>query len=83
MALKDADRNARVQEAYASLQRASLDRTEAAAKGELPLIQVGTATCGRAAGALETLETILPALPHAIELLQGRKGGDRHPDTKS
>jgi molybdenum cofactor synthesis domain-containing protein len=28
----------------------------------------------------ENLETILPALPHAIELLQGRKGGDRHPD---
>lgn len=28
----------------------------------------------------ENLETILPALPHAIELLQGRKGTDRHPD---
>jgi molybdenum cofactor synthesis domain-containing protein len=28
----------------------------------------------------ENLETILPALPHAIELLQGRKGADRHPD---
>ena len=28
----------------------------------------------------ENLETILPALPHAIELLQGRKGRDRHPD---
>jgi molybdopterin adenylyltransferase len=28
----------------------------------------------------ENLETILPALPHAIELLQGRKGSDRHPD---
>jgi molybdopterin adenylyltransferase len=28
----------------------------------------------------ENLETILPALPHAIELLQGQKGADRHPD---
>ena len=28
----------------------------------------------------ENLETLLPALPHAIELLQGRKGADRHPD---
>ena len=28
----------------------------------------------------ENLATILPALPHAIELLQGRKGADQHPD---
>jgi molybdenum cofactor synthesis domain-containing protein len=28
----------------------------------------------------ENLETILPALPHAVELLQGSKGLDRHPD---
>ena len=28
----------------------------------------------------ENLETILPALPHAIELLQGRKGADVHQD---
>jgi len=28
----------------------------------------------------ENLETVLSALPHAIELLQGRKGTDRHPD---
>jgi molybdopterin adenylyltransferase len=28
----------------------------------------------------ENLETILPALPHAIELLQGQKGADKHPD---
>lgn len=28
----------------------------------------------------ENLETILPALPHAVELLQGSKGSDRHPD---
>jgi molybdenum cofactor synthesis domain-containing protein len=31
----------------------------------------------------ENLETILPALPHAVELLQGRKGADRHPDERS
>lgn len=31
---------------------------------------------------LENLETILPALPHAIELLQGQKGADRHPDER-
>jgi molybdenum cofactor synthesis domain-containing protein len=30
----------------------------------------------------ENLETLLPALPHAIELLQGRKGADRHPDAQ-
>lgn len=30
----------------------------------------------------ENLEAILPALPHAIELLQGRKGADRHPDSE-
>jgi molybdopterin adenylyltransferase len=30
----------------------------------------------------ENLETILPALPHAIELLQGRKGADQHPDAQ-
>jgi len=28
----------------------------------------------------ENLETILPALPHALELLRGEKGTDRHPD---
>jgi molybdopterin adenylyltransferase len=28
----------------------------------------------------ENLETILPALPHAIQLLQGRKGADGHAD---
>jgi molybdopterin adenylyltransferase len=30
----------------------------------------------------ENLETILPALPHAVELMQGGKGTDRHPDEK-
>jgi molybdenum cofactor synthesis domain-containing protein len=28
----------------------------------------------------ENLETIVPALPHAVELLHGEKGADRHPD---
>ena len=30
----------------------------------------------------ENLETILPALPHAIELLHGEKGADEHPDQR-
>lgn len=30
----------------------------------------------------ENLETILPALPHAVELLHGQKGTDRHPDER-
>jgi molybdenum cofactor synthesis domain-containing protein len=30
----------------------------------------------------ENLEVLLPALPHAIDLLHGRKGGDRHPDAQ-
>jgi molybdopterin adenylyltransferase len=31
----------------------------------------------------ENLATILPALPHAVELLRGEKGADRHPDATS
>jgi molybdopterin adenylyltransferase len=31
----------------------------------------------------ENLETILPALPHALELLRGEKGADRHPDLET
>jgi molybdopterin biosynthesis enzyme MoaB len=30
----------------------------------------------------ENLETLLPALPHALELLRGEKGADRHPDSE-
>ncbi|MFC2016075.1 molybdopterin adenylyltransferase [Chloroflexota bacterium] len=37
---------------------------------------------GSPKAARENLGTILPALPHAIELLQGRKGTDRHPDSR-
>jgi molybdenum cofactor synthesis domain-containing protein len=35
---------------------------------------------GSPKGVRENLETILPALPHAVELLQGQRGADRHPD---
>ena len=31
----------------------------------------------------ENLDVLLPALPHAVELLQGRKGSDHHPDTQA
>jgi len=31
----------------------------------------------------ENLETILPALPHALELLQGARGADQHHDLKA
>jgi molybdopterin adenylyltransferase len=31
----------------------------------------------------ENLETILPALPHAVELLRGEKGADRHLDEQT
>jgi len=31
----------------------------------------------------ENLQTILPALPHAIDLLRGEKSADRHPDEKN
>ena len=50
--MKAPDRNARIEEAYSRLQKASHDRYEGNAKGDLPVILVGTATCGRAAGAL-------------------------------
>ncbi|MGW8320907.1 MAG: NADH-quinone oxidoreductase subunit F, partial [Thermodesulfobacteriota bacterium] len=52
------DREARVEKAYSLLREASLARHKSDAREDLPVIQVGTATCGRAAGALETLETI-------------------------
>jgi NADH-quinone oxidoreductase subunit F len=58
MAKTQSDRIEGVQKAYSHLQEASLDRTKATGGDDLPVILVGTATCGRAAGALETLETI-------------------------
>jgi molybdenum cofactor synthesis domain-containing protein len=36
---------------------------------------------GSPKAARENLEAVMPALPHAIELLQGRKGADRHPNS--
>ncbi len=58
MDAKESDRGGRVREAYALLRQGAVDRCEAEAKDQLPIIQVGTATCGRAAGALETLAAI-------------------------
>jgi NADH-quinone oxidoreductase subunit F len=58
MDVKESHRNGTVHKAYSSLREASLDRHKAESKEGLPVLQVGTATCGRAAGALETLETI-------------------------
>ena len=52
------EKKARVRKAYALLQQASLDRHNPDAGNDTPVVRVGTATCGRAAGALETLETI-------------------------
>jgi NADH-quinone oxidoreductase subunit F len=47
-----------VRKAYSLLREAVLDRTGAEPNKDLPIIQVGTATCGRAAGALGTLGAI-------------------------
>ncbi len=58
MSSNTSDKESRVREVYSSLQKAVLDRNEAERKDDLPVIQVGTATCGRAAGALETLDAI-------------------------
>lgn len=58
MNMESADKKARVEKAYSLLREASLARYESDSKDGLPVIQVGTATCGRAAGALETLEAI-------------------------
>ena len=56
--MKVPDRNARIEAAYSRLLQGSRDRYEKDGKEDLPVILVGTATCGRAAGALETLETL-------------------------
>jgi molybdenum cofactor synthesis domain-containing protein len=63
----------------ASLQitpHAMLSRAVAGIRGATLIINLP----GSPKAVRENLETILPALPHAIELLQGRKGADRHPD---
>ena len=55
---------------------AMLSRAVAGIRGQTFIVNLP----GSPKAARENLETILPALPHAIELLQGRKGADRHPD---
>ena len=65
----------------ASLQitpHAMLSRAVAGIRGATLIVNLP----GSRKAVLENLETILPALPHAVELLQGRKGADRHPDER-
>lgn len=64
----------------ASLQitpHAMLSRAVAGIRGRTLIINLP----GSPKAVRENLETILPALPHALELLRGEKGADRHPDT--
>lgn len=66
----------------ASLQitpHAMLSRAVAGIRGVTLIINLP----GSPKAVCENLETLLPALPHAIELLQGRKGADRHPDQQN
>jgi NADH-quinone oxidoreductase subunit F len=56
--VESADKEARVQKAYSLLQEVSHNRHKSDVADDSAVIRVGTATCGRAAGALETLETI-------------------------
>ena len=63
----------------ASLQitpHAMLSRAVAGIRGRTLIINLP----GSPKAVRENLETILPALPHALELLRGEKGADRHPD---
>jgi molybdopterin adenylyltransferase len=55
---------------------AMLSRAVAGIRGKTLIVNLP----GSPKAVRENLDTILPALPHAIELLQGRKGTDRHPD---
>ena len=65
----------------ASLQitpHAMLSRAVAGIRGRTLIINLP----GSPKAVRENLETILPALPHALELLRGEKGADRHPDVE-
>lgn len=58
---------------------AMLSRAVAGIRGHTLIINLP----GSPKAVRETLETILPALPHAIELLQGQKGADQKHDYKA
>lgn len=55
---------------------AMLSRAVAGIRGHTLIVNLP----GSPKAVCENLETILRALPHALELLQGSKGADRHPD---
>ncbi len=55
---------------------AVLSRAMAGIRGHTLIVNLP----GSPKAARENLEVILPALPHALELLHGEKGADRHPD---
>jgi molybdopterin biosynthesis enzyme MoaB len=57
---------------------AMLSRAVAGIRGTTLIVNLP----GSPKAARENLAVLLPALPHAIELLQGRKGRDRHPDAQ-
>ncbi|MDX9829607.1 MAG: molybdopterin adenylyltransferase [Anaerolineae bacterium] len=55
---------------------AVLSRATAGIRGHTLIVNLP----GSPKAARENLEVILPVLPHALELLHGEKGADRHPD---
>jgi molybdenum cofactor synthesis domain-containing protein len=57
---------------------AMLSRAVAGIRGQTLIINLP----GSPKAVRENLESVLPALPHAVELLQGHKGADRHPDAQ-